>query len=552
MASKPSIRHLSEAERYAPDLDDDGNLDPETFPIPTAEGIDDPYLQQVWQAAVEGLDQGEEEMPVAKTYQPQLGPTRLQKGLPLGKGWSTRVPRHQLSYDLVQEFRQMLNRLWQYGIRTPTLSDEQIARMLEAALGVGYGLEGKSYETKDQGQSYFATCERDKEGHCLPSGQGGQQASQEQAGTKPDKKPQAKPQLAAQEALQQQEETPDAIAAEPVTAPPPETPDQPVYQPNVEEVGEQGVTKAARVGVEAMEVPPPPKIGQLPNLTEHERAVEKAFIDHYEADPDQVAQDFREVITKSTKPGEPLTFGTDDAKVLTDAWSHPDQAQRAVNRATLNLALHQTANAIAKRAFFQELDNLKEGDAIMVTVGGVGAGKGYAINSTNEETGEPNVPQAVAIKKQSKVVWDSAGDQNATENPWIQQEAEKRGLKVNYVFVHANPETQWAHPKRGVVKRAADPKDGRMVDAKVFADSYALGVRNHQAFYEANKDNPNANFTFIENGSPPKLLKGIPPEALQYDRHQLAQFAIDAVKKSDAPPHVQRGATMGERIWEDD
>src|SRR5262249_17451605 len=140
--------------------------------------------------------------------------------------------------------------------------------------------------------------------------------------------------------------------------------------------------------------------------------------------------------------------------------------KRAKNRATLNLALHQTANAIAKRAFVQHLNTLKEGDEILVTVGGCGAGKGYALG---------NVPEALAMKDRSKAVWDSAGDQNATENPWIQSEAEARGLKVNYIYVHADPYSQWAHPERGVVKRAADPKDGRMVDAYVFADSYAIG-----------------------------------------------------------------------------
>ena len=41
------------------------------------------------------------------------------------------------------------------------------------------------------------------------------------------------------------------------------------------------------------------------------------------------------------------------------------------------------------------------------------SGKGYSLDNT---------PEAVAMKKESKAVWDSAGDQNATENPWIQQE----------------------------------------------------------------------------------------------------------------------------------
>ena len=45
------------------------------------------------------------------------------------------------------------------------------------------------------------------------------------------------------------------------------------------------------------------------------------------------------------------------------------------------------------------------------------------------------------------------------------------------------------------------------------------------------------------------LLDGIPREALSIDAGHLASFAADAVRKSDAPPRVKRGALQGERIW---
>lgn len=298
-----------------------------------------------------------------------------------------------------------------------------------------------------------------------------------------------------------------------------------------------GVTDAARVGVPAMDVPPPPGIPRVPNLGDHERKVEESFLSHFENDPDGVASQFRQLVVKQ---GDPPTFGTDDAKVLTDAWSDPDPDTRAHNRATLNVALHQTANAVAKRAFVQHLDTLKEGDEIMVTVGGCGAGKGFALKS---------VPQALELKKAAKAVWDSAGDQNATENPWIQKEAEARGLKVTYVYVHADPHTQWADPERGVVKRASDPKDGRMVDAKVFADSYAIGAKNHDAFHEANKDNPSARFVFLDNTGKPKLIDGVPKEALSLDADKLAEFAEKKVEESSAPERVKAGGLVGRKIW---
>lgn len=326
---------------------------------------------------------------------------------------------------------------------------------------------------------------------------------------------------------------------DPTTPPPPGK----VYKPNVTtDKDKDGVTDYSRVGVGAHEVPPPPSMSKLPNLTPHERKVEEDFIKAFESNPDKVAGDFLEIVKAS---GNPPTFGTDDAKVLTSVWSDSSLSleQRSQNRATLNTPLHQTANAIAKRAFLQHLDTLKPGDEVLVTVGGCGAGKGFALK---------NVPDALEMKSRAKAVWDSAGDQNATENPWIQKELEKRGLKGSYVYVHADPRSQWAHPERGVVKRAGDPNDGRMVGAKVFADSYALGAKNHQAFYEANKENPNANFIFLENTGKPKQLPGIPAEALSIDRKELADYARDVVLNSDAPAHVKRGATMDYRIWEND
>lgn len=331
-----------------------------------------------------------------------------------------------------------------------------------------------------------------------------------------------------------------AIAAEKIAAPPPGK----FLSPNVEaDDNGDGVTDIARVGVPALDVPPPPLVPRLPNLTPHERKVEASFRKAFHDDPDGMADNFRDVLRQSAKPGEPLTFGTDDAKVLASAWGTQGMSleERSQNRATLNLALHQTANAVTKRAFVRELDSLQPGDEIMVTVGGCGAGKGYALK---------NVPEALAAKNKAKIVWDSAGDQNATENPWLLKEAEKRGLKVNYVFVHADAKKQWADPERGVVKRAQDPNDGRMVDAFVFADSYAIGARNHQKFYERNKDNANASFIFLDNSSKPKLIPGVPEAALKMDRKELADYAIKVVNEREGiPPHVKRGATMGVRVW---
>jgi len=209
--------------------------------------------------------------------------------------------------------------------------------------------------------------------------------------------------------------------------------------------------------------------------------------------------------------------------------------------------LHQTANTVCKAAFLQHLDKLQPGDEILVTVGGVGSGKGWALREEN------GVTEALEMKTNSKAVWDSAGDQNATENPWIQSEAESRGLKVNYLYVHADPEKRWSDPQAGVLQRASNPKDGRMVDATVFAESYAVGARNHFQFYESQKSNSSARFVFVDaTGSKPKAVSEFPKTALQVDRRKLHDYAVQVVRQrmQEIKPTIVRGALVGERIWQ--
>lgn len=307
------------------------------------------------------------------------------------------------------------------------------------------------------------------------------------------------------------------------------------HAPNVEEVGEDGITKASRVSMPGNQIDHVPA---LPNLTTRERRVEASWRKAYHDDRDGMAERYlKEVVPQVTKPGNPPTFGADDAKLLSRAWNSAKASpeHQAINRATLNIAHHPTAVAIAKRAFLKHLDTLKPGDKVMVTVGGVGAGKGTALH---------RVDRLKPILKEAKAVWDSAGDNNATENPWIQEELEKRGLKGVYAYVDANPRERW----KEVMSRATNPKDGRMVDAQVFADSYALGARNHQNFYEKHKNNPNAEFVFT-SAKDKREVPGISKESLNLDRHELARFALDELHKSSYADHIKRGGSMGASIW---
>ena len=218
-------------------------------------------------------------------------------------------------------------------------------------------------------------------------------------------------------------------------------------------------------------------------------------------------------------------------------------APRRINKNPLRFGFHlEPAGRGDFYGFTLEGDGLYLLDDFTVTHN---SGKGYALG---------NNPEMKARVEKSKMVWDSAGDQNATENTWLLAEAQKRGLKVHVAYVHADPKVQWAHPERGVVKRASSPTDGRMVDAAVFADSYALGAKNMKAFHDANKDNPDVSFTFFDATKPNSL--GFPstvnkiPEAAFVDRDAVHQFALGTIAQSGTiPPHIKRGATIGTRIW---
>jgi hypothetical protein len=144
------------------------------------------------------------------------------------------------------------------------------------------------------------------------------------------------------------------ISKEPTTQPP----GVKEYHPDVEEDTDgDGVTDRARVGVGAREIPPPPLVPRLPNLTPQERAVETAFAEAYQSDPGGMARQYLSMVRAS---GPPVKFEADAAKNLFAPWAGEGltEDQRAEVRATMNTALHQTASAIAKRAFLIHLDQM--------------------------------------------------------------------------------------------------------------------------------------------------------------------------------------------------
>ena len=300
--------------------------------------------------------------------------------------------------------------------------------------------------------------------------------------------------------------------------------------------------KVSRVGVPGDKVLPPPKLPRLTGLDAKEKEMESKMNSAIEKDPKGAASAFHEVAKSNN-----WVFETDGAKSLMPEWTRPDlppdekgkvHPERAEFRGKFNAVLHQGANAIAKRAFLSRLDEIEkmpEGERkVLVTSGGVAAGKGSALAA------QPDLAKSVAA------TWDAAGEQNGTENEWLLQECEKRGIKPVFLFVHADPKKSWP----GVIERAKGI--GRMVDAQLFADSYAVGSKNFHQFHGKNKDR--ASFVFAKfkgRGEPAEIVDEMPDEALKLDPHEIYEFASSYTdeKKGDLPDYVYHGATIGRRTW---
>lgn len=344
---------------------------------------------------------------------------------------------------------------------------------------------------------------------------------------------------------------------EPKTAPPPGE----FYDPDPAE------GKAARVGVPGDATPPPPKVPRLPNLNPQERRVEESFASAYEADPDKYVDKLIEEMAAGRVGDDVNIFATDEAKMLDSTWfndntyeKNPDGTlklndkgkpiltdEAKSNRGLYNTALHQTANAIAKKAFekyvIEKVASLPEGDprrTILVTAGGVAAGKGYAIE---------NAPEVAEKQSLAGAVWDSAGEQNSTEMAWVQAIAEKHNIPTAYAFVHADPTGTWGNPKRGVMQRAAEK--GRMVDARVYSDSYDLGAKNFQKWADSVQGNPLHEVFYLDNnrGATPERVPAMPESALTQDREKIYAASLEALKTAPVPDYVKEGGSAGARIW---
>jgi hypothetical protein len=298
-----------------------------------------------------------------------------------------------------------------------------------------------------------------------------------------------------------------------------------------------GLADRARVGVPAMSVPPPPaRIPVVPNLAPEQRKVEKSFIKSYLKHPKRWAKRYLQALADREVGEYPNVFATDDVKMLNSDWNPADDGAQAVKEAMAanNVAVHQTANAICKRAFLKYLDDTvsklpEDRRTVLVTNGGCAAGKG----SSTARSSDPDDPHygMLPVSDQVGAIWDSAGEQCGTENEWVYEECKKRGIKPIFAYVWADPKDTWDGEGRGVIRRAI--RKGRMVSAELFADSYAKGAKNMKAFVDKHKGDPDARFIFLDNRDKkaPKRLDAFPDETLKWDEKAIYNDAVASLKK---------------------
>jgi len=289
---------------------------------------------------------------------------------------------------------------------------------------------------------------------------------------------------------------------------------------------------SSKVGVPASSVPT--KVPRIANLPKELAAAQERFATKYESNPQGAYDEYYKAAM--THPTEPAVFNADNAKAMSEDYRNTGSLE---SRAQYNVAVHATADAIAKGAFLKRLDEIAKMPVdqrnILVTSGGVGAGK---------SSGLPFIPKSVGFN----AVWDSTGELNSTENEWVQKEAEKRGIDVTHLFVHADPLTVWPR----VIERGI--KTGRMVDATLFAESYNDGAHNFASFNEAQINNPRAHFYFVDNSGKPedrKALSAFPSQALKVRKEELRAYAQQKLRESNAPDWVKKYGDIGKDIWKD-
>ena len=321
----------------------------------------------------------------------------------------------------------------------------------------------------------------------------------------------------------------------------------------------KGMTKAAIVGVAGNEIPE--KVPRLNGITEEQKEIEDQFAELWE-DRNKRERAIAILREKFRNSDGSMTIETDAVKELDSRWGSKERIKElqdkrkneTISTAELdelnnylsfqqrnNTVLHQTANVLAKETLRREIESRKangEEVNLMVTSGGCAVGKGFGLETLGRQAIRDNTPDkslvddynARTTPNKNMIIWDSAGDQNATELPWV---ASQNVDHVTFVHTVGNGAKNASNTESGLVQRAVDK--GRMVDANVYSQSYWIGNYNFQVFYDNNKSNPKFSFFKVENpgkgNGPTKLVD--PSSTSSFDKSYLsANQAIQLIEKN--------------------
>lgn len=321
----------------------------------------------------------------------------------------------------------------------------------------------------------------------------------------------------------------------------------------------RGMTKASIVGVAGNEIPE--KVPRLNGLSSEQKKIENDFAQNWEDKTKREAAVSKLKDMFTDKDGV-MTIETDKVKELDPNWGSKSRIKElsgkvksgeatSAERAELNgylsyqqrnnTVLHQTANVLAKEVFRREVSERKaRGEAVdvLVTSGGCAVGKGFGLEDMGREMIRKNTTNKKLVDgynrdtKASKnmIIWDSAGDQNATELPWV---ASQGARHVTFVHTVGDAAKNASNEKSGLVQRAIDK--GRMVDTTVYAQSYSIGNHNFNQFYQNNKDNKSFSFYKVENpgaGNGPTKLIDVDSRSRFEDATITGQTASGLVHKN--------------------
>ena len=321
----------------------------------------------------------------------------------------------------------------------------------------------------------------------------------------------------------------------------------------------KGMTKQAIVGVAGKEIPK--RVPRLSGITEEQKEIENQFAELWE-DPGKREQAIATLREKFTSKDGSMTIETDAVKELDPRWGSEKRIKKLKAKqedGTIsaseedelngylsfqqrnNTVLHQTANVLAKETLRREIESRKangEEVNLMVTSGGCAVGKGFGLKEMGRNAIRKNTKDKSLVDRYDRettpnkdmIIWDSAGDQNATELPWV---ASQDVDHITFVHTVGNGAKNASNAKSGLVQRAVDK--GRMVDANVYSQSYWIGNYNFQVFYDNNKSNPKFSFFKVENpgkgNGPTKLVD--PSSTSSFDKSYLsANQAIQLIEKN--------------------